>query len=380
IETRGRRGIAFISGLPFIGRLFSAPTRDIRQVDIVISVTPRVLRAPAVTPRDEEMRPSGTLQSPTTGSLAEMMRETEREEQIAAARALPRHATIQLPDAPLEVATPVDSTLMKAAQPTANNNNIAAGPGNNAVPVATNTTAPVATNNPAPVAANNPAPATTTVPTPPSTNNSATTAGNNKPAAAMEELPSFVPAPKSLVSEKAAADVAAVNPSGAGTQNAVLTSATKPTETSLDTKLGAARVAQLSFLPAADEMKVGEKRRYVIQLKSDVPLSLALLALRFDPKVVKVHAVTAGNVVSPAEGAPLFTPSIDASGVCLISISSLNGKASFGGSGPLMFIDVEAIAAGNASFVFDKERLHLVATDARDVVSEVIQGTATVKQ
>ncbi|HEX5888374.1 MAG TPA: secretin N-terminal domain-containing protein, partial [Pyrinomonadaceae bacterium] len=44
IETRGRRGIAFISGLPFIGRLFSAPTRDIRQVDIVISVTPRVLR------------------------------------------------------------------------------------------------------------------------------------------------------------------------------------------------------------------------------------------------------------------------------------------------------------------------------------------------
>lgn len=127
-------------------------------------------------------------------------------------------------------------------------------------------------------------------------------------------------------------------------------------------------------------MKVGEKRRYVIQLKSDVPLSLALLALRFDPKVIKVHALTAGTVVSPAEGAPLFTPSIDASGVCLISISSLNGKASFGGSGPLMFIDVEAIAAGNASFVFDKERLHLVATDARDVVSEVIQGTATVKQ
>src|SRR5688572_10678781 len=62
VETRGRRGIAFISGLPLIGRLFSAPTRDIRHVDIVISVTPRVLRAPNVTPRDEEMRPSGTLQ------------------------------------------------------------------------------------------------------------------------------------------------------------------------------------------------------------------------------------------------------------------------------------------------------------------------------
>jgi hypothetical protein len=109
-------------------------------------------------------------------------------------------------------------------------------------------------------------------------------------------------------------------------------------------------------------------------------LSLALLALRFDPKVVKVHALTAGTLLGPAEGAPLFTPSIDATGVCLISISSLSGKASFGGSGPLLFIDLEAIGAGNASLVFDKERLHLVATDARDVVSEVTQGTATVKQ
>ena len=197
----------------------------------------------------------------------------------------------------------------------------------------------------------------------------------------MEELPSFVPAPKSLVSEKAAADVAAVNPSAAGAQNAVLTSAPKATETSLDTKPGAKSVAQLSFLPADDVLKVGEKRRYAIQLNSDIPLTLALLALRFDPKVVKVTALTAGSLLgSPADGAPLFTPSIDASGVCLISISSLNGKASFRGSGPLLFIDVEAIGLGNASLVFDKERLQLVAADARDVVSEVIQGTATVKQ
>ncbi len=103
--------------------------------------------------------------------------------------------------------------------------------------------------------------------------------------------------------------------------------------------------------------------------------------MRFDPKVVKVQALTAGTLLGTrADTAPLFTPSIDASGVCLISISSLNGKLSFGGMGPLLFIDVEAIGAGNASLVFDKERLHLVATDAKDVVSEVVQGSATVKQ
>lgn len=73
VETRGRRGLPFLGGLPIVGRLFTSPTRNNRQVDIVIAVTPRVLRAPALTPRDEEMRPSGTLQSPTTGSLEAML-------------------------------------------------------------------------------------------------------------------------------------------------------------------------------------------------------------------------------------------------------------------------------------------------------------------
>jgi general secretion pathway protein D len=368
IEARGRKGIAFLGGLPIIGRLFTAPTRDLRQVDIVISVTPRVLRAPAVTPRDEEMRPSGTLQSPTTGSLAEMIREADREEQIAAARALPRNATIQLPDAPLEVAKPVNATQTSAA---------------NTNPAATNpaATAPAAT-------APNPNPASATVAQ--NTNPQPTVPSNGAPPAkstAVEDLPSYVPAPKSLISDSAAAAVATVNPGAAASQNAVLTSMPKSTDTSLapkplDTKLGSGRVAQLSLLQGDDVLKVGEKRRIAIQLNSDVPLSLALLTLKFDPKVVKVHAVTAGSLLSSlAEDAtPLFTPSIDAKGVCMISISSLNGKASFKGSGALLFIDLEAIGAGDAALAFVKETLHLVATDARDITSEIVQGTATVKQ
>jgi general secretion pathway protein D len=372
VETRGRKGIAFLGGLPLIGRLFTAPTRDLRQVDIVISVTPRVLRAPNVTPRDEEMRPSGTLQSPTTGSLAEMMRDADREDQIAAARALPRNPTIQLPDAPLEVAKPVNTV---AAAP-ANTGSTQANPG------AIHTNAVAANTAPA-----NTAPAQ--VNTVPAANNASPGAVTASPPAnataqkstAVEELPPFIPAPKALISDRAAAEVATLNPTGASNQSAILTSLPKPTAASLDTKLGTGRVAQLMLLQGDDVMKVGEKRRYAVHLNSDVSLSLALLTLKFDPKVVKVHAVTAGNLLNTsAESTPLFTPSIDANGVCMISISSLNGKASFKGSGPLLFIEIEAIGAGDAALSFVKETLHLVATDARDVVSEVVQGTATVKQ
>ena len=181
----------------------------------MISVTPRVLRAPAVTPRDEEMRPSGTLQSPTTGSLAEMIREADREDQIAAARALPRNVTLQLPDAPVretrdetvaQNTTPANlpppaGTWSAQIQLRIRSEQASPGSGCNDHELLTRRSANMPPAN--------------------------TTAANNKPAAAAEELPSFVPAPKSLISDQAAANVATVNPGTAGTQNAVLTSLPK---------------------------------------------------------------------------------------------------------------------------------------------------------
>ena len=101
VQSNGRQGLPILGGLPIIGRFFTAPTKENRQVDIVISVTPRVLRAPDVTPRDEEMRPSGTLQSPTSGSLEAMLLETQRDEQIAAARRIPKVVDVVLNDPPV---------------------------------------------------------------------------------------------------------------------------------------------------------------------------------------------------------------------------------------------------------------------------------------
>lgn len=97
-ERNSRQGLPVLGWLPFIGRLFSTPTKDNSQIDIVISVTPRVIRAPAILPEDEIERPTGSLAVPTNSSLEAMVIEEENEERLAAARRTPNTAVIQLPD------------------------------------------------------------------------------------------------------------------------------------------------------------------------------------------------------------------------------------------------------------------------------------------
>ncbi len=98
VETNGRSGIPLLGLIPILGRLFTAPTRDNRQVDIVIAVTPRVIRAPAILPEDEIERPTGSLAVPTNNSLEELVIEEEQLELLAAARRIPTIVNVQLPD------------------------------------------------------------------------------------------------------------------------------------------------------------------------------------------------------------------------------------------------------------------------------------------
>jgi hypothetical protein len=187
-----------------------------------------------------------------------------------------------------------------------------------------------------------------------------------------EELPAFVPAPKSLVSGVAAAQVAAVN------VNAVLTSLPKEIDVALPPP--APRTAILSLAPAGEVLTVGEKRKFAVELKSDVPLGMAMLALRFDPRVLTIRSVSAGSIYpNEKEILPSITQSIDPAGVCLISISALNGVARMK-AGTLVFVEVEALAAGNAALMLDKGTMHVLASDARDITLEVVQGPTIVKQ
>lgn len=98
VQSNGRAGLPLLGWIPILGRLFATPTRDNRQVDIVIAVTPRVIRAPAILPEDEVERPTGSLATPTSGSLEAMIIQEEQDELLASARRLPTTAKVQLPD------------------------------------------------------------------------------------------------------------------------------------------------------------------------------------------------------------------------------------------------------------------------------------------
>jgi len=332
VESNGHTGLPILSGLPLLGRIFTSPTKENRQVDIVIAVTPRVLRAPAVTPRDELMRPSGTLSNPTTGSIALLIKEADREDAIAAARLAPR-------------------TKAGAVDPGA-----IAG-----------TITPIATESAADLQAR------AAAVLPPSA-----TGENVKTQVLIDESSSYVPAPKSLVNTQAATEVAAVNAGMNGTAGATLTSLPKPIEVSL-TKNGS-RSAQLKLAGGDTPLKVGEKRTVAVELNANVPLGLAVLTLRFDPSVIKINGVTAGSMIAGAAGTvPSLSQSISTTGTCMVSISALNGMPALKGTGVLLLLEVEGVSAGDSGLAFDKLKTNLMATDAQDVVVDLTQGTIVVK-
>ena len=137
VQGDGRAGLPVLGWLPIIGRLFSTPTKENRQVDIVIAVTPRVIRAPAILPEDEVERPTGSLATPTSGSLEAMIIQEEREELLAAARRLPTTAQVQLPDRPVETPAYVRSSGTTTTEPATSSENgtttSAAAPATNGV-------------------------------------------------------------------------------------------------------------------------------------------------------------------------------------------------------------------------------------------------------
>ena len=378
-QSRGRQGLPMLGLVPVLGRMFTAPRRDDRQTDIVIAVTPHVMRASTVTPQDEEMRPSGTLQTPTTETLEAMLQEVTREEQLAAARAIPTHAQVELP-APDEARTPATTEARTHTTTEARTS-------------ATNETQTS-------FVANLPSNATTSL--------------SSDDGATNEDV-SFIPAPKPLMNVVAEQSAARPDTREAVVQEPAVAPKPTPTPTAskpavgtslfsfeqasranaqtrarevsvnearpssaLSMKASVTAVSAASFRLMSDPqpMYVGERRQLRLLLKTDAPLGLVALTLRLDPRVLSVRSVSGGTLFTQADArlTQTFTPE----GLLLVSVAPSTGQATISGAGVLLVVEVEALANGAEPLKFGEDDVHLVATDGRKVILKVLTDQVSV--
>jgi general secretion pathway protein D len=422
-QSQSRVGLPLLGLIPILGRFFTAPEDRNRQVDIVIAVTPRVLRAPAVTPDDELMRASGTLQTPTSGSVQAVLEEAEREDQLAAARTA-RNQTVAQNSQPQPQQTNTQAAQAQVQKPIldeeppayvpapralmGNNGATAAGVPATGTDAASNISKAIPANiRPLPVnvpkadllmPGNASSNTTTTVPSSLSMplNNTATTKTLSNNA-----TPDNTNAEGSVPPLRRLDNAAPVKPSFVGPQfetqekrdetqtpqpvplknNASESSQAKAPATSAPVPVTRS-AAGLMLLPRLQELRVGERRRLSLLLKTNAPLGLAALTFKFDPQQLRIGGVSMGNLlVAGEQGAqPILTQSVDAKGLLLVSVAPPAGAQPITGAGILVFIDIEAVAPGESSFSFDNNNVHLVAADGRSVLLDLSEVKVVVKQ
>ncbi len=316
VESNGREGLPLLGLIPVIGRLFSTPTKDNRQVDVVIAITPKVIRSPAVLPEDEEERPTGSLATPTSGSLEAMIVQDEVEEQLAAARRIPNVATVQLPDQAVEAPTYTKTSSTQTTVPTTNEEQ------------KTETTT-----------------AQTTVPN----TDSNTIATNLKPIGNSLKTLQILPTGNSIDNTIAVKETA-LKSNG---------------NTIVEAALSNAPLADIQFLSTLPIMKAGEKTKIAIMVRSATAFRSAVLGLKFDDKKLAVRNVSYGDVFGSDMAQTKASPFINEGGKMFVSLSTAKDVAQ-NSSGILAYIEIEALSDGAAQIAFDKDILNILTAEGKN--------------
>jgi general secretion pathway protein D len=308
-ESNGRAGLPLVGLIPILGRLFTAPTRDNRQVDIIIAVTPRVIRAPSILPEDEVERPTGSLAVPTSSSLEAMVIQEVVEEQLAAARRLGNNTAVQLPDQKVEEAP----TYVKSD--------------------ATQTSANTETK----------------------TENTATTETPKTDLTAANILPIDASNVKTLQ----------VTPtSDTSTQSILPKPMTLPLIENTETNTATPK-AEVQFLPNLPEMKKGEKTKIAVLIKSATGFRSAVMGLKFDAQKLTVRSISYGEVFGGEMAGKVATPFLNQNGKLYVTLSSPKDTAE-NASGIMAYIEVEALADGKQEIVFDADMMNIMTNDGKN--------------
>ncbi len=309
-EGSGRSGLPLLGLIPILGRLFTAPTRDNSQVDIVIAVTPRVIRAPAILPEDEIERPTGSLATPTNNSLEAMIVQEEMDEMLAAARRVPNSTQVQLPDrtadAPVYVRT---ETASKGTNPAAT--------ATTAQSTATVTQAALVNNNIKPI------------------DNSVKTLQLNQ---------------TSDTSKSAEPD---------DSKPVVAEPIVEKTEPS------AAPGMQIRFGSDIAEMKTGEKVKIPVIIQGSSAFRSGVIGIKYDDKRVALRSVSFGDVFGVSMANTTAMPFLNQNGKMYVSLSAKD-EAGAKADGTIAFVEIEALVDGRPEIAFDKDVLNFLTTDGKN--------------
>lgn len=327
-EQRGKEGLPLLGLIPIIGRLFATPTKNDNQTDIVISVTPRVLRAPVIMPEDEIERPTGSIATPTSGSLEAMIIQEEREEQLANARRQGNTAVVQLPDqkvteAPQYVKSDVKPETLQPKDSVADNDEQTAE--NQSV----------------------------------ETPKTDTQANSENPLVTKVETPSLLNTLKPIDTSAKTLEFAPTV--GAGDKKIETTETSLKSENKTETTVPAAELKLLSALP---EMKAGEKTKIAVLIKTATPFRSAVLGLKFDPLKTAVRSVQFGDVFGAGIAQTNQQPFLNTNGKMYVSLSS-EKDTSASSSGILAYIEIEALSPGTPQIALDSEIISVMTVDGK---------------
>ena len=320
-ESDGRRGLPILGLIPILGRLFSAPTKNNSKTDIVIAVTPRVIRAPSILPEDEIERPTGSLAVPTSGSLEAMLIREERDEQIAAARRTKNTNlanNVQLPDQTVEVLP----EYVKSGASAQNTENKTTEKSETPVENVTKTTN-IATNL-KPIETTN----VKTLSLTPTADSSAVETLKLKETSLTNET----------ITEEPTTEMEAV--------------ALKP-------------IANLSMLNSSQSLKRGEKTKIAVMVSSPTAFRSAVLGLKYDPAKMSVSSVSFGEVFGKEFAQTDASPFLNQGGKTYISFSTTKDTAE-NSSGVLAYIEIEALADGVPVIAFDNDVLNFLTADGKN--------------
>jgi general secretion pathway protein D len=363
-QTDGRAGLPILGSLPIIGRLFATPNKENSQVDIVIAVTPRVIRAPAILPEDLEERETGSLAVPTSSSLEAMVIQEEIEEQLAAARRLGNTAKVQLPD------PPIDAPVYVKTDPSTTSAN---------VETQTQVTTTAVVNNAQPETVKN--------------NTLVTVSENNvekkienkvekikkepvvvQPKNSVEEKIKQIDSSVRTLEIKPTAEIAKMVETPEKVEDTPKTVDLK--ETSLKSNfveeiktqpftLTDEAVAELQLLPGTNEMKAGEKTKIAVIIKSPKAFRSAVLGLNFDPKKLAVKNIALGDIFGEPFVRREVTPFLNQGGKMYTTLS-VSQDVGGNSSGVLAYIEIEALTTGTHTISFDKEVVNFLTAKGQN--------------